>query len=123
MTEISSNIKWILRLEGAAVLLLSCLVYFKLSADWLLFMWLFLIPDFTLLGYLISNKTGAVLYNLTHSLLGPAICLAIGLIFNNEISISIGLIWTAHVGFDRALGYGLKYTNGFRYTHLGKIGR
>jgi hypothetical protein len=34
-----------------------------------------------------------------------------------------GLIWIAHIGFDRALGYGLKYPTGFGDTHLGRIGR
>jgi len=29
---------------------------------------------------------------------------------------------SAHIGFDRALGYGLKYSKGFGYTHLGRIG-
>ena len=33
------------------------------------------------------------------------------------------LIWAAHIGFDRALGYGLKYPTSFGETHLGRIGR
>ncbi|MCS4316879.1 hypothetical protein M2407_001178 [Serratia sp. BIGb0234] len=33
------------------------------------------------------------------------------------------LIWGAHIGFDRALGYGLKYASGFADTHLGGLGR
>jgi hypothetical protein len=37
--------------------------------------------------------------------------------------LGVGLIWCAHIGFDRALGYGLKSPEGFRFTHLGKIGR
>jgi hypothetical protein len=36
--------------------------------------------------------------------------------------IQIALIWAAHVGIDRALGLGLKYTAGFGITHLGRIG-
>jgi hypothetical protein len=35
---------------------------------------------------------------------------------------SVALIWLAHIGFDRALGYGLKYKAGFGFTHLGRIG-
>jgi hypothetical protein len=26
------------------------------------------------------------------------------------------MIWLAHIGFDRALGYGLKYSSGFGVT-------
>jgi hypothetical protein len=26
------------------------------------------------------------------------------------------MIWLAHIGFDRALGYGLKYSSGFDVT-------
>ena len=33
------------------------------------------------------------------------------------------MIWCAHIGFDRALGYGLKSAAGFEFTHLGRIGR
>jgi hypothetical protein len=29
----------------------------------------------------------------------------------------------AHIGIDRALGYGLKYSTGFGFTHLGRIGK
>jgi hypothetical protein len=29
----------------------------------------------------------------------------------------------AHIGLDRALGYGLKYNAGFVFTHLGRIGK
>jgi hypothetical protein len=42
---------------------------------------------------------------------------------NSPLTLSIAMIWLAHIGFDRALGYGLKYTTGFGYTHLGRIGR
>jgi hypothetical protein len=35
----------------------------------------------------------------------------------------IAMIWLAHIGFDRALGYGLKYASGFGFTHLGRIGK
>ena len=36
---------------------------------------------------------------------------------------ALALIWIAHIGLDRALGYGLKYATGFGDTHLGRIGR
>ncbi len=33
------------------------------------------------------------------------------------------LVWIAHIGFDRALGFGLKYASRFGDTHLGRTGR
>jgi len=37
--------------------------------------------------------------------------------------LSLAMIWLAHIGFDRAQGYGLKYGAGFGFTHLGRIGK
>jgi hypothetical protein len=33
----------------------------------------------------------------------------------------MALIWLAHIGMDRMLGYGLKYSGGFKDTHLGRL--
>ncbi len=124
MITLSRNIKWLLQLEGAAVLVLASITYFNYYLSWQMFALLFLLPDLALLGYLVSNRTGAILYNLTHSYLGPAVCLGLSwAVFNNQNGMAIGLIWAAHVGFDRALGYGLKYASGFKDTHLGKVGK
>ncbi|MEO9275970.1 DUF4260 domain-containing protein [Marinomonas sp. 5E14-1] len=121
---ISRNLKGMLRLEAVAILILSSITYFQYNPDWRLFALLFLLPDLAILGYLASNKTGAILYNITHSLIGPAVCFGISwLVLKSELGISIGLIWLAHVGFDRTLGYGLKYAIGFKHTHLGIIGK
>jgi hypothetical protein len=43
--------------------------------------------------------------------------------FGGPLAEHIALIWLAHVGVDRALGYGLKYASAFGDTHLGRIGR
>lgn len=121
---ISRNLKGMLRLEAAAIMTLSSLAYFQYTPDWQMFALLFLLPDLAILGYLVNNKIGAVLYNLTHSLIGPVLCLGISwIILNSEIGVAVGLIWSAHIGFDRTLGYGLKYSSGFKHTHLGIIGR
>lgn len=62
-------------------------------------------------------------YNLAHSLVGAVAVLVAGVGLSVPIAITAGLIWLAHIGFDRALGYGLKYAAGFEWTHLGRIGR
>jgi hypothetical protein len=35
----------------------------------------------------------------------------------------IALIWANHIGVDRLMGYGLKYSDGFGWTHLGRLGK
>jgi hypothetical protein len=46
----------------------------------------------------------------------------VGFALASPLVLSIAMIWLAHIGFDRALGYGLKYSVGFGFTHLGRIG-
>jgi hypothetical protein len=113
----------VLRAEGAAIFALSLLLYGKTDWSWWLMVVLFLAPDVSFLGYLAGPRIGAVVYNAAHSLLGPLVIVAAGLLLPAFILVPVALIWTAHVGFDRLLGYGLKYGAGFGYTHLGPIGR
>lgn len=123
MMPVIGNLKIILRLEGLTILALSMIAFAHYSADWYMFIVLFLIPDLALIGYLKGNKTGAILYNVTHSLIIPILWITLCLLTKNKTNIAIGFIWAAHVGFDRALSFGLKYASGFKYTHLGKIGK
>ena len=114
---------WLLRTEGLALLVLSCAAYAQLGGGWKQFALLFLLPDIALLGYLLGPRVGAWAYNTTHSYLGAALLLSAGLVLSEHSLLLCGLIWFAHIGFDRALGYGLKYSEGFRHTHLGLIGK
>ncbi|MEH2514132.1 hypothetical protein V1291_005486 [Nitrobacteraceae bacterium AZCC 1564] len=76
------------------------------------------------LGYLAGPRVGAVVYNLAHDTCVPLLIVILGYIFAaHTYVLATALIWLAHIGFDRALGYGLKYQAGFSYTHLGRIGR
>ncbi|MGR9116770.1 MAG: DUF4260 domain-containing protein [Gammaproteobacteria bacterium] len=111
-----------LRLEGIAVLGAASVAYGKFGLGWEIFALFFLAPDISLLGYLAGPKVGAVSYNLAHSYCGALACLAVGIIQEEPTSLCVGLIWCAHIGFDRALGFGLKYSDGFARTHLGRIG-
>ena len=117
-----------LRLEGLAALTAAALLYQHFGLRWFWFGVLFLAPDLSMLGYLAGARIGARIYNLAHSYAAAAIVLAAGLIADltgaPRLSLlGVGLIWCAHIGFDRVLGYGLKSPEGFRFTHLGKIGR
>jgi hypothetical protein len=114
----------LLRIEGALMLLLALWGYRALSGGWAFFAACFLVPDLSLLGYLAGSKLGAAVYNAGHSLLGPAILTGLALyIAPAPLLLRCALIWAAHIGFDRALGYGLKYPGSFFDTHLGRVGR
>lgn len=115
-------VRVVLRLEGLCVLVAALLGYSKYGFGWGIFALFFLTPDLSLIGYLRGSKVGAVTYNLAHSYIGAIVCLAVGTVLPAPTMLCIGLIWCAHVGFDRTLGYGLKYSAGFGLTHLGRIG-
>ena len=109
------------RLEGISMMAGSLLLYATLGANWWLFA-LILLPDLAMVGYLLGNKAGQTLYNFAHTYAIPLLCAMGGYWLNNDLLLALGLIWVAHIGIDRALGYGLKEQAGFRYTHLGVIG-
>ncbi len=113
----------ILRAEGFAALCASAFAYHLLGGSWTLFFILLLLPDISFLGYLAGPRIGAMAYNTLHTYAVPAIIGGIGCWQNLPILMQIALIWLAHIGFDRAMGYGLKYSDSFGNTHLGKIGK
>ena len=132
MTEISGQpvtgavtgcVRTLLRLEGLALFAGTTLLYALWGGPWWLYVVLFLAPDLSFLGYLAGAKIGAIVYNAAHSTIVPMAMLTIGFGFAPPVVLSVALIWLAHLGFDRALGYGLKYESGFGFTHFGRIGK
>jgi hypothetical protein len=113
----------LLRIEGACIFTIAIVLYWRLGESWWLFAILFLAPDLAFLGYLAGARVGAVAYNSLHTVAGPILVALAGLFVPYEAAIAVALIWLAHCGIDRALGYGLKYQAGFGFTHLGRIGR
>jgi hypothetical protein len=113
----------LLRLEGAAAFALSLAAYARLGEGWVIFAVLFLVPDLSMLGYFAGRRVGAAAYNAAHTYLVPAALCAAGLALGQAMMTAIGLIWVAHIGLDRMLGYGLKYSTAFGHTHLGMKGR
>lgn len=109
----------VLRLEGLALLVAATLAFGAWGGAWTWFVGLLLVPDLSLLGYLANARVGAVVYNAGHSLLGPALLLALGAATGGSTWTLGAFVWAAHIGMDRAFGYGLKYARGFRSTHLG----
>jgi len=110
----------LLRVEGAAVFASSCILYHTMEGSWLWFGLLFLAPDISLLGFLRGGRIGAAFYNFIHSYTIPLV-IAVILIFTREYYyLWIVLIWFAHIGCDRLVGYGLKYVDS-RHTHLQNV--
>ncbi len=115
--------RMILRLEGAAALAAGILAYSAIDGRWGVFALLFLVPDLSMLGYVAGRRVGADCYNAAHSYAGPALLAALGTAIDTHMPLAVACIWAAHVGFDRMLGYGLKYRTSFGDTHLGRRGR
>lgn len=82
---------------------------------------LFLAPDLFMMGYLFGGRPGAWIYNLGHTYVTVAVICSIGFLAHVPILTLVGLIWVGHIGFDRLLGYGLKYPAAFKDTHLGRV--
>jgi hypothetical protein len=113
--------KYILQSEELAQLVLGIVIlyYQPLQLTWWLWIVLFLSPDISMLGYVLNARAGAFTYNLFHHK-GIAIIVAASGYFtgNNWLMLS-GIVLFTHSSFDRVMGYGLKYEDDFKHTHLG----
>ncbi len=120
---LTGPVRGILRLEGLAAVVGAVGLYAHAGFSWPLFVVLFLAPDLGMLGYLAGPRVGAAAYNVVHTYVAPLVLAAAGALFASEPAVAVALNWAAHIGFDRALGYGLKYPTRFVDTHLGRVGR
>jgi hypothetical protein len=119
----TGGVRTLLRLEGLMLFLGMTMLYAVWGGSWWIYVILFLAPDLSFAGYLIGPREGAVIYNAAHSYMAPMVLMTTGFGLAQPLVLSIAMIWLAHIGIDRALGYGLKYFAGFTFTHLGRIGR
>lgn len=113
--------KVLLQAEGLLVFMVALLMYRELDASWWLFVLLFLIPDLSIIGYVSNAALGAATYNIVHTYALPIVLYAGGFVTERSWWMVIAIIWAAHIGFDRVLGYGLKYATAFRDTHCGRV--
>lgn len=111
----------LLRLEGASVFFGMIALYISQGASGLLFALLLFAPDLSMVGYGINPRTGSWLYNVFHTYALPVSLLALAFAIQWSTGMHIGLIWLAHIGMDRMLGYGLKYPTAFKDTHLQRV--
>ena len=117
------SMKNIIRLEELAMLGLSAYALSFYHCAWWWYLLLVFSPDVSIIGYVAGNKTGAVLYNLFHHK-GVAIAvLLMGFTLSIEWLLMTGIVLFGHSSMDRFFGYGLKTEEGFKYTHLGIIGK
>ena len=120
---VSGSVLTLLRLEGLAVAAVSMILYARTGAHWWLFVLLWLGPDLSMLGYLRGSCWGARCYNAVHTYTLPAALALSALLLKAPAVLPFALIWANHIGVDRLMGYGLKYSDGFGWTHLGRLGK
>ena len=109
-----------LKVEGLAVATLSAVLYARTGASWWVFAALWLTPDLAMLAYFAGARWGAHGYNAVHSYLLPVVLVLVALAGQQTALLPFALIWFNHIGVDRLLGYGLKYPDGFGFTHLSR---
>jgi len=111
----------LLHAEGVAIGGAAIALYFHAGYPWWLLAVLVLAPDLSMLGFLAGPSVGTAAYNAMHTYVFPVVLAAAGVIVDADAAVQLGLIWLAHIGVDRALGYGLKYPSGFKETHLQRV--
>ena len=114
-------VDWILRAEGLALFVAGVVAFLLLNGNALWLLPLLLAPDLSMVGYAAGPVVGAAAYDVVHTYALPVALAAIGVLADADLAVQIGLVWTAHIGVDRAIGYGLKYRSGFKDTHLQRV--
>ena len=112
-----------LRLEGLAAFVLGLALFGAGGGNWLFLIPLLLLPDVSAAGFLAGPRIGTFTYNLVHNWVPGIVMLGIGAWLGSPTVLLVAAILIAHVGMDRAVGYGLKLPSSFHDTHLGRMGR
>jgi hypothetical protein len=112
-----------LRIEGLAALVAGAIIFARLGGDWLWFVPAMLAVDISAIGYVRGPRAGAIVYNAAHNWATALVVLGSGLVADLPVLAMVGGVLVAHVGMDRAAGYGLKLRTSFGDTHLGRIGK
>ncbi len=114
-------VRLLTRLEGLAILTASLYFYTIVNGNWILFIILLLAPDLSMIGYLKNKQIGALSYNIIHNFFSAFVVITIGFFANQTLIQQFGIILLAHVGMDRVFGFGLKYKEDFKSTHIQKL--
>jgi len=122
--ELNKSVKSLLILEELG-LVAGSMILFSLTThfEWWIYALLFFIPDISFAAYLINTKVGSAVYNIFHHK-GMMIALIVtGFYTEIEWILAVGIVFLGHAAFDRIFGYGLKFSDDFKHTHLGRIGK
>ena len=111
----------LLHAEGLAIAAAALTLYLHEGYAWWLLLLLALAPDLSMIGYAAGPRTGALAYDLAHTYVLPVALAATAVIAESDTLLKLALIWLAHIGVDRGVGYGLKYPSGFKDTHLQRV--
>ena len=115
--------KTIIKWEELGMFVLGIYLFSPLPYPWWLFLALILAPDIGMLGYLFNDRIGAIIYNIFHHKGLAIIIYLLGIYLSLPLWQLTGTILFSHTSMDRIFGYGLKYGKGFKFTHLGEIGK
>jgi hypothetical protein len=113
----------LIKLEEAAMFALGIYLFSILPFAWWWFLVLILVPDFSMIGYVFGNKAGAWAYNIFHHKAIAILFYLSGAYSGMPVLQLAGVILFAHSSMDRMFDYALKYEQGFKFTHLGEIGK
>ena len=116
-----STPKLLLHVEGAALFAAATIAFFALDGTWWVFLLLLLAPDLGMLGYVKGPGVGANVYDAVHTTVAPLGLLGLSVLAGTPFVTGLALIWLAHIGMDRAVGYGLKYATSFHDNHLQRV--
>ncbi len=114
-------VRYLLRVEGLAIAAIAAVLYARTGASWWLFAALWLAPDLSILGYLAGPCRGSRIYNTVHTHTLPITLAFAAILLHANALLPFALIWVNHIGVDRLMGYGLKFSKGFGWTHLGRM--
>jgi hypothetical protein len=115
--------KNIIRLEEAAMFAVSIYGLYLLDVEWWAYFIMLFGPDIGMIGYAAGKEAGALTYNLFHNKTIAILVFIAALALDNTLLEITGIILFGHSSMDRMFGYGLKLSRGFKYTHLGMIGK
>lgn len=113
--------KNLLKLEELVMFLFSIFLFSFLDYPWWIYLLLILTPDIGMIGYAVNTRIGALTYNLFHH---KGIAILVGFLGYwwsiPELQLA-GIILFGHASMDRIFGYGLKFPDNFKHTHLGQL--
>lgn len=116
-----SGPRLLLHIEGLALFAAACIAYAALHGPGGLFALLFFAPDLTFIAFFAGPRIGAWVYNAAHHPLLPGLLMGAAFAAGWEPGVLVGLIWVAHIFFDRVFGYGYKYATAFKDTHMQRV--